>query len=98
MKQLTSCHYSKGKQMDYDLNIYKKTTDIMSLRNLLESKASECNVILRVKENFDLDFVKVRSYIVGGLVTATIATEDLIKLESSSDVISYNVAKALQSY
>lgn len=84
--------------MNKDLNLYKKNTDIMSLVLLFNSNATECNVIIRVKENFQLDFFKVRSYIVDGLVTATVATEDLIKLEASPDVISYNVAKKLQSY
>lgn len=84
--------------MKFDLSMYRKTTDIMSLMGLLNSGATECNVIIRVKENFNLDFIKVRSVINGDLVTASIATQDLLKLENSSDVISYNVAKILQSY
>lgn len=79
----------------FDFSAYKKTSDIMSLKHLLDSGAEECNVILRVKEGFHLDFVKIRSFIVGDIVTAHLLTSDLIKLEESSDVISYNVSKRL---
>lgn len=84
--------------MNHDLSLYKKSTDIMSLMRVLNSGVSECNVILNLKNNVDLDFIQVRSNIIGGLVTATIALHDLIKLENSPEVISYNVAKQLQSF
>lgn len=79
----------------FDLSHYKKTSDIISLKHLFDSGSQECNVILRVKEGFNLDFVKIRSFIVGDIVTAHLLTEDLIKLEQSPDVISYNVSKRL---
>lgn len=79
----------------FDSSIYKKTSDLLSLKHLFDSNAENCNVIIRVKPEFKLDFIQIRSHIIDNLITAKILTKDLIKLEESEDVISYNVSKAL---
>lgn len=76
-----------------DLSLYRKTSDILALRHLFDSTATQCNVIIRVVPEFNLDFISIRSHLVNNLITASIAKEDLIKLEQSSHVIAYNVAK-----
>ena len=80
--------------MNYqDLSKYTKTSDILALRHFFDSDSMQCNVIIRVVPDFSLDFIKIRSHIIENLITATVQKEDLIKLEQSSQVISYNVAK-----
>lgn len=79
-----------------DLSKYRKTSDILALRHFFDSDSQECNVIIRVVPDFQLDFVKIRSHIISNLITATVAKEDLIKLEQSNQVISYNVAKSVK--
>lgn len=76
-----------------DLSLYRKTSDILALRHFFDSHEPECNVIIRVVPDFQLDFVKIRSHIISNIITATVSRENLIKLEQSNQVISYNVAK-----
>lgn len=78
-----------------DLSIYNKVSDISALKTLLDSDITTCHVIMRVVPGFKIDFIKVRSYLIDNLITATIEKEDLIKLENSDQVLFYNVAKSV---
>lgn len=97
---MTSIDFSKLTKMTdtFDLSFYKKTTDILSLRQFMFSQETQCNIVVTIVPNSKIDFLAVRNYIGDDLITSTITKEDLIKLENCEKVISYSVAKPISTY
>lgn len=92
---MTNLKALKPLQALTQLEKFNKMSDYLALLAVYRSGAAVTNVIIKLKPNSDTpSYCQERSKIVTNLITASIAVEDLHKLESDDNVLSWNCAKS----
>lgn len=92
---MTNLNALKPLEASTQIEKFNKISDHLALLAVYRSGAAMTNVIIKLKPNSDTPaYCQERSKIVMNLITASIAVEDLHKLESDDNVLSWNCAKS----